>query len=133
MKSSPTVDTCQGRSFQCFHDTVVKKKEQRLHPHPLPATRGWTGDPSGNGHGYTEAGKLPDDRLAEADRPAMLFPLDQPRDARPTDALDTINDRFGKKTVVLGREGVRGDWATKAEPRSPRYTTRIIELPVLEV
>ena len=97
------------------------------------ARRGWKGDPSGNGYGYTKAGIILDDLLAEADRPAMLFPPDRPRDARLTDALDAINDRFGKKTMVLAREGVSRSWATKADHRSPRYTTRISELPTLQV
>ena len=97
------------------------------------ARRGWKGDPSGNGYGYTKAGIILDDLLAEADRPAMLFPPDRPRDARLTDALDAINDRFGKKTMVLAREGVNRSWATKADHRSPRYTTRISELPTLKV
>ncbi|MCZ2500930.1 Y-family DNA polymerase, partial [Xylophilus sp. Kf1] len=73
----------------------------------VSAARGaWKGDPSGNGFGYTKAGIILDDLLAEADRPAMLFPPERPRDARLTDALDAINDRFGKKTMVLAREGV---------------------------
>ncbi|MCO6363706.1 Y-family DNA polymerase [Paracoccus sp. 08] len=97
------------------------------------ARRGWKGDPSGNGYGYTKAGIILDDLLAEADRPAMLFTPDQPRDARLTTALDAINDRFGKKTMVLAREGVSRSWATKADHRSPHYTTRISELPILSV
>ena len=100
----------------------------------VSAARGaWKGDPSGNGFGYTKAGIILDDLLAEADRPAMLFPPERPRDARLTDALDAINDRFGKKTMVLAREGVDRSWATKADHRSPRYTTRISELPTLKV
>lgn len=97
------------------------------------ARRGWTGDPSGNGHGYVKAGVILDDLLPEAERPALLFAPDQPRDARLTTALDAINDRFGRKTMVLAREGVSRSWATKADHRSPRYTTRISELPVVRV
>jgi DNA polymerase V len=97
------------------------------------ARRGWKGDPSGNGYGYTKAGIILDDLLAEADRPAMLFPPDRPRDARLTDALDAINDRFGKKTLVLAQEGFDRAWATRAELRSPRYTTRMADLPVIKV
>lgn len=97
------------------------------------ARRGWTGDPSGNGHAYTKAGVILGDLVAEADCPAMLFPPDRPRDARLMDALDALNDRFGKRTVVLGREGFDRGWSTRAEMRSPRYTTRIEELPVVRV
>lgn len=57
----------------------------------------------------------------------------RPRDARLTDTLDAINDRFGKKTMVLAREGFAGEWRLRADHRSPRYTTRISELPILRV
>ncbi|WP_342773652.1 DUF4113 domain-containing protein [Falsirhodobacter xinxiangensis] len=97
------------------------------------AKRGWKGDPSGNGYGYTKAGIILDDLLAEQDRPAMLFPPDRSRDARLTDALDAINDRFGKKTMLTGREGFEKSWTTRADYRSPRYTTRLSELPVLQL
>ena len=50
-----------------------------------------------------------------------------------TDALDALNDRFGKKTVVLGREGFTRSWTKRAELRSPRYTTRISDLPTVQV
>ena len=97
------------------------------------ARRGWRGDPSGNGCGYTKAGVILDDLLPEADRPAMLFQPARPRDARLTDALDAINDRFGKKTMVLAREGFDGAWHLRADHRSPRYTTRLSELPIVQV
>ena len=97
------------------------------------ARRGWRGDPAGNGCGYTKAGVILDDLLPEADRPALLFPPDRPRDARLTDALDAINDRFGKKTMVLASEGFAGTWRLRAEHRSPRYTTRLSDLPTVRV
>ena len=55
------------------------------------------------------------------------------RAARLTDALDAINDRFGKKTMVLAREGFAGEWRLRADHRSPRYTARISELPTVRV
>lgn len=97
------------------------------------ARRAWKGDPAGNGFAYTKAGVILDDLVAEQDRPAMLFPPNRPRDARLMDALDAINDRFGKKAVVLGREGFEREWTTRAELRSPRYTTRISDLPTVRV
>lgn len=97
------------------------------------AKQAWKGDPSGNGHGYTKAGVILDDLLAEHDLPQMLFPPERKHDARLTDAMDAINDRFGRKTLVLASEGFKKTWATKAEMRSPRYTTRLSELPVVKV
>ena len=97
------------------------------------AQRAWKGDPAGNGCAYTKAGVILGDLVAEQDQPDLLFPRDRPRNAKLMDALDAINDRFGRKTVVLGREGFEGGWTTRAELRSPRYTTRISELPIVRV
>lgn len=63
----------------------------------------------------------------------LLPEADRPRDARLTDALDAVNDRFGKKTMVLAREGFAGEWRLCADHRSPHYTTRISELPAVKV
>lgn len=64
----------------------------------------------------------------------MLFDMAPARDARLMSALDQVNDRFGKKSLVLASEGFRDkSWHLKAEMRTPRYTTRIGEVPVLVV
>lgn len=78
-------------------------------------------------------GGILDDLVAEHDRPELLFPPERPRDAKLMDALDAINDRFGKKTMVLAREGFARGWVTRAELRSPRYTTRISDLPTVRI
>ncbi|WP_416384507.1 DUF4113 domain-containing protein [Roseovarius sp. Pro17] len=44
-------------------------------------------------------------------------------------AIHTI--RFGKKTMVLASEGVDRSWKLRADHRSPRYTTRLSDLPVV--
>ena len=48
-------------------------------------------------------------------------------------ALDACNARVGRGTVVPGSIGFapQRDWSTKFEIRSPRYTTRFDELPVI--
>ena len=45
--------------------------------------------------------------------------------------LDRINERFGRGTVRLGAEGLQQAWAMKQDRRSPRYTTRWDEVPVV--
>ncbi|WP_339763492.1 DUF4113 domain-containing protein [uncultured Sulfitobacter sp.] len=40
-------------------------------------------------------------------------------------AIDHVNDRFGKKTMVLASEGVKQSWQLRADHRSRRYTTRM--------
>jgi DNA polymerase V len=99
----------------------------------LCVRKGWKGDPSGNGYAYTKAGVMIDDLIAAEKAPAMLFEVERPRDARLMTALDAVNDRWGKKTLLLGSEGFKGDFEEKATMRSPRYTTRLSELPVVSV
>lgn len=93
--------------------------------------KGWKGDPSGNGYAYTKAGVVLDDLITAKKAPAMLFEIERPRDARLMSALDAVNDRWGKKTLLLGSEGFKRDFEAKATMRSPRYTTRLDELPVV--
>ncbi|MDF3822603.1 Y-family DNA polymerase [Leptospira sp. 96542] len=48
-------------------------------------------------------------------------------------AMDGLNRRYGRGTVIIGSAGT-GDmprnWAMKQERRTPRYTTKISEIPV---
>ncbi|KAB2655143.1 Y-family DNA polymerase [Brucella tritici] len=99
----------------------------------LCVRKGWKGDPSGNGYAYTKAGVMLDDLIAAEKAPAMLFEIERPRDAKLMSALDAVNDRWGKKTLLLGSEGFKRDFEAKATMRSPRYTTRLSELPILAV
>jgi DNA polymerase V len=48
-------------------------------------------------------------------------------------ALDACNRRWGRGSVVPAAAGIASKraWATKFEMRSPRYTTRMDELPVV--
>ena len=62
---------------------------------------------------------LEDDR--GADRPQLMT------------ALDGLNRRYGKGTVLMGSAGLDGDrrtWSMKQERRTPGYTTRWTEIPV---
>ena len=45
--------------------------------------------------------------------------------------FDTINSRFGSHTIKLAAEGYSKPWAMRAQMRSPCYTTRWTELPVV--
>lgn len=45
--------------------------------------------------------------------------------------LDGINTRFGSHTIKLAAEGYSKPWAMRSENRSPCYTTRWSELPVV--
>ncbi|KIT16590.1 Y-family DNA polymerase [Jannaschia aquimarina] len=93
------------------------------------ARAGWPKDEKP--YGFSKAGVLLDDLLPLEDRPRTLFDAMRPKSAELMCALDMVNDRFGKKTMVLASEGMERSWALRADHRSPRYTTRISELPVI--
>ena len=65
------------------------------------------------------------------DRPRALFDAPREGSAALMGALDAVNARFGKKVLVVASEGMRRTWALRADHRSPRYTTRISDLPVV--
>lgn len=81
--------------------------------------------------GFTNAGVLLDDLVRLEDRPQTLFDVTRPKSATLMAAIDQVNDRFGKKTMVLAREGMKRPWQLRADHRSPRYTTRLSDLPVV--
>lgn len=47
--------------------------------------------------------------------------------------LDTINQRFGRGSVQLAGEGVNKKWAMRQAYRSPSYTTKLSDLPVVVI
>jgi DNA polymerase V len=83
-------------------------------------------------YGFTKAGVMLDDLLPFEQRPLTLF--DASREGSPAlmQALDEVNGRFGKKTMVLASEGMLRSWQLRADHRSPRYTTRLSDLPVVK-
>lgn len=81
-------------------------------------------------YAFTKAGVMLDDLLLLEDRPRTLFDAPRRSPALMT-ALDKVNGRFGKKTLVLASEGMSRSWQLRADHRSPRYTTRLSDLPVV--
>ena len=81
-------------------------------------------------YAFTKAGVMLDDLLPSEDRPWTLFDAPE-RTPALMSALDAVNARFGKKTMVLASEGMARSWQLRADHRSPRYTTRISDLPVV--
>ena len=94
------------------------------------AEAAWPKD-AGKGFGFTKAGVMLDDLLPFEDRPLTLFDAPRPKSAALMGALDAVNDRFGKKTMVLASEGTVRTWQLRSDHRSPRYTTRLSDLPVV--
>lgn len=82
---------------------------------------------------YAKAGVVTVDLERLANTPRALFEaLDRERSARLMSALDACNARYGRGAVVPAAAGLpdRRVWSTRFEMRSPRYTTRVDELPV---
>ena len=97
------------------------------------AEASWKGprDSNQGGYEYAKAGVMLDDLLPIAQRPLTLFDEVETRSPELMAALDAVNGRFGKKSLVLAREGFQKRASMRQQSRSPRYTTRISDVPVI--
>ncbi|WP_348983603.1 DUF4113 domain-containing protein [Brevundimonas sp. EYE_349] len=78
---------------------------------------------------YAKAGVILLDLQAEADAPRDLLPtVDPVRSQKLMTALDAVNAKFGRGTLRPGGIRQTTPWSTRANNRSPRYTTRISDL-----
>jgi DNA polymerase V len=89
-----------------------------------------------NGFRYSKSGVVTTDLVPlGASQRAIpgLGQLDREQGAALMAALDACNARFGRGAVVPAAAGFARErvWSTKFEMRSPRYTTRIDELPTV--
>jgi len=82
-----------------------------------------------------QAGRRPADRLVATGTGPIESIINRAHYAGRQKALmatlDRINETFGRGTVRLGAEGLQQAWAMKQDRRSPRYTTRWDEVPVV--
>ncbi|MDB2439567.1 Y-family DNA polymerase [Hellea sp.] len=99
------------------------------------AQAAWRGPRERNqgGFEYAKAGVMLDDLLPVAQRPLTLFEPLKNRSSELMIALDEINGRFGKKSLVLAREGFKKRTVMRQQFHSPRYTTRISDVPVIRM
>ena len=82
---------------------------------------------------YSKAGIVTNDLVPLSHSPqALIGALDRERSGPLMAAMDACNARWGRGSVVPARAGLvsRRDWNTKFEMRTPRYTTRVNELPI---
>jgi DNA polymerase V len=84
-----------------------------------------------NGYGITKAGIMLEDLIEERLRPSTLFEDAGDKRARLMIAMDEVNERFGKFTAVPAVQGFKRQWAARSEMRSPNYTTRLSEVPLV--
>ena len=64
--------------------------------------------------------------------PPSLFEQPDPRDDKLIEAFDTINDRLGPGSIRFGRAGQAAGWQSSSAFRSPYYTTRWSDIPVVK-
>jgi DNA polymerase V len=82
------------------------------------------------GFRYAKAGIVMDDLVEAGSAPRPLFEQrDREKSASLMEAVDAINQRYGRGTVTPAATGKRRDWQTKFEMRSPQYTTSLDDLP----
>ena len=83
-----------------------------------------------DGYRYSKCGMVTVDLIQMEDAPLPLFDsIDRERSARLMAALDAVNARFGRGTLVPAAARLKRPWSTKFERRSPCCTTRVAELP----
>lgn len=85
------------------------------------------------GYRYKKAGVMLTLLSDKAARQTTLFddPVAREKSERLMATMDAINREFGRGMVRAGASGVVQRWAMRSENRSPRYTTRWDELPVV--
>ena len=84
-----------------------------------------------DGHRYAKAGIIMNDLVQAASQPRPLFDArDLDQSERLMTALDAVNGKFGRGSLIPASAGIKRDWQAKFDRRSPRYTTNIKELPV---
>ena len=69
--------------------------------------------------------------VPEAEQPRTLFEADTAKRDRLMDALDAINGKFGTWTAVTATQGFRREWKLRSEMRSPAWTTKIADVPMV--
>ncbi|MDE0878021.1 MAG: Y-family DNA polymerase [Sphingomonas bacterium] len=84
-----------------------------------------------DGYAYSKAGIMLDDLIAAEFRPRTLFEGDPHRRERLMTAMDEVNQRFGKFTLVPAGQGFRHSWKARADNRSPAWTTDISDVPIV--
>ena len=70
-----------------------------------------------------------DDLCPPEDAPPALFAAPSPRSDALMAAMDRVNAKYGRNAVFPAAMGIEWTWRLRAAHHSPRYTTRLEELP----
>lgn len=83
-----------------------------------------------DGHAYNKAGIMLDDLIAADLQPRTLFEGDTGRERLMT-VIDVVNERYGRFSAVTATQGFDRKWRARTESKSPAWTTRLGEVPVV--
>jgi DNA polymerase V len=83
------------------------------------------------GYGYKKAGVMLFDLTAERPEQGHLFIEAVPRERALMTAMDRVNEAYGKRSVQLAGAGLKRGWTMKRQMKSPAYTTRWSDVPVV--
>jgi DNA polymerase V len=84
-----------------------------------------------DGYGYVKAGVILDDLREPADAPAALLAAASPGSDALMRAVDGLNAKYGRNTVFPAAMKIERGWKPRAEHHSPRYTTRLADVPAV--
>lgn len=81
------------------------------------------------GHRYMKCGLELSEMVDEGAENLELFTIERKdRSLALMKAMDELNQKMGRNTVVFAGSGLKREWFTKRDLRSPRYTTDMNEL-----
>ncbi|UZE97540.1 Y-family DNA polymerase [Alkalimarinus alittae] len=85
------------------------------------------------GYGYARAGvgllELTNSKYYQND----FFQSDSERSVKLMTMIDQMNKRYGHGSVFFARQGIKRGWSMARSFKSPAYTTRISDLPVVKI
>jgi DNA polymerase V len=84
-----------------------------------------------DGFSYVKAGVILDDLRVAVEAPPLLFGEPLIGSDALMRAVDAINHRFGRGTIYPAAAGIARAWGQWPARVSPRYTTRLDELPTV--
>lgn len=86
------------------------------------------------GYSYKKCGVMLMELTAKLQRQETLFDdaVARAKSAKLMVAMDAVNSVWGRGTLRTGAAGMSKGWAMRSENKSPRYTTRWDELPMVK-
>jgi DNA polymerase V len=86
------------------------------------------------GYAYAKAGVGLLDMVENTFQQDDLFTDHQSQESQAMmNTLDKINKRYGKGVLFLGSQGIQRHWNMNREMKSPAYTTRLGDLPIVKL